>query len=134
MYFLLVVPIHFVKTFDWTPLRMSWYGPPSEMNSVRLRYGVKSTVVINFMIYRRSNIISIVALAVPLLLYKATGIVSEYYSVSRADIHPVPFDVYLRRSQTPELPEGDAMAALGFYTADTFGKIVAALLAAYQYG
>ena len=26
------------------------------------------------------------------------------------------------------------MAALGFYTADTFGKIVAALLAAYQYG
>jgi hypothetical protein len=37
-FFMFLLPIHFLKTFDWTPLRMSWYGPPSEMNDIRNRH------------------------------------------------------------------------------------------------
>merc|ERR550537_106261 len=48
---------------------MSWFGPKSEMDCVR-RHGVTSTVVINYMIYRRSNIISIITFALPLLACK----------------------------------------------------------------
>ena len=37
---------------------MNWYGPSSETECIE-RNGVRSKVVVNYMIYRRSNIISV---------------------------------------------------------------------------
>ncbi|CAE7304064.1 PSF2 [Symbiodinium natans] len=54
--YILSLPSHFLKTFDWNGIRRVWYGPKSEEDAVR-RFGVTSMVVINYMIYRRSNII-----------------------------------------------------------------------------
>lgn len=68
--YLLSLPFHFVKTFDWNGIRRTFYGPPSEEEDVR-RYGVESTVVINYMLYRRSNIIMVVVFILPLLLWNA---------------------------------------------------------------
>jgi len=64
--YLLTVPIHFVKTFDWNGIRRVYYGPPSEEQPLRER-GVTSTVVINYMLYRRSNIIMCVVFVLPLI-------------------------------------------------------------------
>eukprot|EP00439_Symbiodinium_sp_Y106_P084869 s1139_g26.t2 len=54
--YMLSLPSHFLKTFDWNGIRRIWYGPKSEEDGVR-RFGVTSMVVINYMLYRRSNII-----------------------------------------------------------------------------
>ncbi|CAE7271894.1 PSF2 [Symbiodinium sp. KB8] len=54
--YILSLPSHFLKTFDWNGIRRIWYGPKSEEDGVR-KFGVKSMVVINYMLYRRSNII-----------------------------------------------------------------------------
>lgn len=54
--YILSLPSHFLKTFDWNGIRRIWYGPKSEEDMVR-KFGVKSMVVINYMLYRRSNII-----------------------------------------------------------------------------
>ena len=41
---------------------MNWYGPSSETECIE-RNGVRSKVVVNYMIYRRSNIICVFAFA-----------------------------------------------------------------------
>eukprot|EP00928_Gymnodinium_smaydae_P053560 TRINITY_DN37523_c0_g1_i1.p1 TRINITY_DN37523_c0_g1~~TRINITY_DN37523_c0_g1_i1.p1 ORF type:complete len:1735 (+),score=261.34 TRINITY_DN37523_c0_g1_i1:149-5353(+) len=68
--YLLSVPFHFIKTFDWNGIRRIWYGPPSEEKPIR-KQGVQSTVVINYMLYRRSNIIMAVVFTLPLLIWTA---------------------------------------------------------------
>eukprot|EP00928_Gymnodinium_smaydae_P052411 TRINITY_DN3627_c0_g2_i1.p1 TRINITY_DN3627_c0_g2~~TRINITY_DN3627_c0_g2_i1.p1 ORF type:complete len:1630 (+),score=252.82 TRINITY_DN3627_c0_g2_i1:205-5094(+) len=66
--YVLSIPFHFIKTFDWNGVRRVFYGPPSEEEAVR-KEGVRSTVVINYMLYRRSNIIMAVVFSLPLLLW-----------------------------------------------------------------
>lgn len=70
LHFLATVPAHFVKTFDWAPIRMSWFGPASEMRSVRKHGKVRSSIVVNYMIYRRANMICVVGLGLPLFLFR----------------------------------------------------------------
>eukprot|EP00930_Biecheleria_cincta_P034464 TRINITY_DN23821_c0_g1_i1.p1 TRINITY_DN23821_c0_g1~~TRINITY_DN23821_c0_g1_i1.p1 ORF type:complete len:1565 (+),score=220.37 TRINITY_DN23821_c0_g1_i1:368-4696(+) len=61
------LPSHFLKTFDWNGVRLNWYGPDSEVECIR-KQGVSTSVVIHYMMYRRSTIICTV-LFMFLLLY-----------------------------------------------------------------
>lgn len=63
------VPFHFFKTFDWNGVRLNWYGPASEVDCIR-RQGVSTSVVIHYMMYRRSNIICTVVFMFVLLCYR----------------------------------------------------------------
>lgn len=62
-------PFHFLKTFDWNGVRLNWYGPASEVECIR-RQGVSTSVVIHYMMYRRSNIICTVVFMFVLLCYR----------------------------------------------------------------
>ncbi|CAE7239775.1 PSF2 [Symbiodinium sp. CCMP2456] len=55
--YILSLPSHFLKTFDWNGIRRIWYGPKSEEDGVR-KFGVTSMVVINYMLYRASALLT----------------------------------------------------------------------------
>ena len=171
LYYLATVPIHFVKTQDWNPIRlphsrnpaeciaigsgtssvrtcytlgcmyvshrrhfetlqrgffrgdslrhlsgvhlweklghsrrvgMNWFGPPSEMDKVR-SLGVSSPVVINYMIYRRSNMICVVALGLPLLFYRASDLSTRFQATRDSALRtaPVPFETWRQGATQP---------------------------------